>query len=127
MYSIFYVHRLITSLFFTVVVETLIIYLLLKFVFKEKHLTGKQIVLAGIFASFATIPYVWFVFPNLMDWPRNVSLIYSELFVFMVEAIFYKIFFKTSWFISLFLSLIANIVSFTLGPILRSYNLWIYW
>ncbi len=127
MLSIDYIHRFISSLVFTAVLETLVIYILLRFLFKKKELGGKKIIFGGIFASFATIPYVWFVFPYINTWSRQTSLNWSEPFVFLVEALFYRMFFKVDIRIALFLSLVANLASYLLGPILRSHGLWLYW
>lgn len=125
--SIDYIHRFISSLVFTTVVETLALFLLLRWVFKNKELSTKKIVFAGVFASFATIPYVWFVFPYIESWPRSTSLYYSEPFAFIIEAIFYRAFLKPSWGVSFMLSLACNLASYLLGPLLRAHGVWINW
>jgi len=127
MLSTNYIHRFISSLTFTVAIETLAIFLLLWFVFKKRESGWKNIVLAGIFASFATIPYVWFVFPYITKWSYSTSLAYSEPFAFLIEALLYRIFLKIDIRIALVVSLVANGLSYFLGPILRNHGLWIYW
>lgn len=122
-----YIHQFITSLFFTVLLETLVLFLLVKFVFKHHKIETWRLLFAGFFASFSTIPYVWFIFPFLLDWSRSVSLMYSEPFAFIVEAIFYRVFLKTSWKVSLTISLVANAASYFGGPLLRSFGIWLYW
>ena len=122
-----YIHRFITSLGFTVVVETAILFILLVLVLRRRDILPLRIALAGLFASFSTIPYVWFVFPYIFAWTRQTSLLVSEPFVFIVEAAFYRIFLKLDWRIAFAASLTANLTSYLLGPLLRSYGLWIYW
>ncbi|MDO8505195.1 MAG: hypothetical protein Q7S48_01270 [bacterium] len=127
MLSIDYIHRFISSLTFTVVVETAVVLLLLWFIFKKREAGIKKIIFTGVFASFATIPYVWFVFPYINSWPRQTSLLYSEPFAFLVEALIYRIFLKIDIRIALTVSLFANLASYLLGPMLRTYGFWIYW
>lgn len=124
-----YTHRFITSFVFTITVETILLFLLVRFVFKIKksRISAKEIIFAGFFASFATIPYVWFVFPYLAQWPRGVSIIYSEAFAFIVEALFYNLFLKLDAKKSVMVSAICNLSSFSLGRLLRFLGIWFYW
>ena len=127
MSSIPYTHHFISSLVFTIVLETIIVFLLLRYVFKNTKVSTGRMIFGGLFASFATIPYVWFVFPSLLNWSRATSLWVSEPTVFVLEAIFYRSLFQTDWKTSFILSLVANVASYVLGPILRSHGLWISW
>ena len=104
--SIGYVRRFITTDVLTIAVETAVLFFLMRYVFKKHALTNRQIMFAGIFASFATIPYVWFVFPNITSWSRPTSLLYSEPFVTIVEAVWYRFALKTDWKISAAISII---------------------
>lgn len=126
---IIYSHSFITSFILTISSETLILFLLVRTFLKisAETISTKQLLFAGFFASFATLPYVWYVSPGLLDWTRAVSLPYSEIFVFLVEALFYRMYLKISWKKALFVSLLCNSVSFALGPLLRSLGLWFYW
>ena len=126
---IIYTHSFIVSLIFTVLSETFTLIFLLRVFFhitKEK-ISNAQIFFAGFFVNLATIPYVWYIFPNLTNWTRDTSLHYSEIVVVLLEALFYKMYFKTSIKNSLLISLICNSVSFSLGLFLRSKGLWFYW
>lgn len=125
--NIAYVHRFISSLVFTDVIETIILFALVWFVFKNREISWKRIVAVGLFASFSTIPYVWFVFPYLLDWSRNTSLLASEIFAFVVEAIIYRLFLNLDWKRAFLASLACNVASYFLGPFLRAYGLWFYW
>src|SRR4051812_45969865 len=99
------VHRFLTSLVFTCSVETAVIFFLLTSVFRKYRLNSRDVLFAGIFASFATIGYVWFVFPAFM--PRTQSLWISEPAVFLIEALFYRMYLKVSWRDALILSFVA--------------------
>ena len=118
--SIAYVHRFITTEFITIAVETAVLFFLMWYVFKKEKLTAQQLLFAGIFASFATIPYVWFVIPNITVWPRQTSLRYSEPFVTIVEAIWYRFALKTDWRVSFIVSIVCNVASYLFDIILRS-------
>lgn len=124
-----YSHSFITSFLLTISSETLVLFLLVRKFLKipAGEIPAKQLLFAGFFASFATLPYVWYVFPGLFDWTRAISLPYSELFVFLVEALFYRMYLEISWKKALLVSLLCNSVSFALGPLLRSFGLWFYW
>lgn len=121
------IHLFITAALFTVIVETAVIFFLLRYVFEDKKTPTSRIIFAGIFASFATIPYVWFVFPVLINWSATVGLISSETFAFVVEAIFYRIVLNISLSRAITISFIANLASFLLGRLLRGAGIWIYW
>lgn len=122
-----FVHRFITSLVFTGVIETAILILLLRFVFRTHTLRLSQMVFVGLFASFATIPYVWFVFPYVITWPWSTAIMYSETFAFIIEAILYRVVLKVSWRTAFLVSLVCNLASYLLGPYLRAHGLWFYW
>lgn len=127
MLSIDYIHRFISSLVFTSVLETLIVFLIFWVILRRRDIKARIIIFTGVLASYATIPYVWFVFPYINNWPRATSLHYSEPFVFLVEAVIYRVFLKTNMPVALGLSLVANLASYLLGPLLRGHGLWIYW
>ncbi len=124
--TIDYVHRFISSLVFTTTIETIVLLLLLVYVFKKREQL-KDIVFAGVLGSFATIPYVWFVFPFITYWPRATSLMWSEPFAVLVEALIYNRVLKLNWKYALAASIVCNIASYFIGPLLRAYGLWIYW
>jgi len=125
--NIIFTHNFLTSVIFTITTETIVLILLLRYVDKHPELKLTRMIASGIFANFATVPYVWYIFPYITNWSHNTSLLLSELFVFVVEALFYRFALKTSWKTSFYVSLICNAVSYLLGPLLRAHGLWIYW
>ena len=104
------------SLVFTILIELIVLFLLLRYAFHigPKHISTSLVIFAGIFASFATLPYLWFVLPAFIQTRLAWSLI-GECSVFLVEAIFYKFTLKTTLRQSLFLSFCCNLASFVLG------------
>ena len=124
--NIIFVHRFLTSLFFTDVVETLVLILLLRVLFKNRTEISR-LIFAGLYASFSTISYVWFVFPYLTNWPSSVAIGFAELFAFVTEAVLYRFVLRLDWKVAFFVSLVCNLVSYVVGPILRTYGLWPSW
>lgn len=122
-----YVHNFLSSLFFTDVIETAILWVLIRYVVRNSRIATIDIIFAGLFASFATITYVWFVFPVIATWPKGNPTVWSEPFAFLVEALFYRMYLRLSWKNALAVSLICNIGSFIGGNALRMMGLWLYW
>ncbi len=125
--NIAFVHRFLTSLAFTDITETIVLILLLRYVFKNRTLPFSQILFAGLYASFSTISYVWFVFPYLTAWPGSTAIIFAELFAFVVEAVFYRFMLRLDWKTAFILSFVCNAVSYFVGPFLRTHGIWITW
>ncbi len=118
--------KFLTALAFTIAIETIFLYALLRFLFKRRDVPTTRILAAGVFASFATLPYVWFVFPFIYNWPGTAAM-WSEPFVFLVEAIFYKLFLKLDGKTALILSLICNLASYSIGHGLIEAGIWFPW
>lgn len=125
--SIAYVHRFIAVASFSVFVETAILFFLIRYVFKNKMIPTSRLLFAGIFATYATNPYVFFVFPRITLWPYNTALLVSETLVFFVEALFYRLFLRTDWRASLIISLVCNFSSWYLTYLLRTHGVSFYW
>ena len=120
-------HSLVTSLVFTIAIETCVVFALLKGVLKDRRIDPLFLLAICFFASFTTIPYVWLVIPGLLGWSRTAALIVTEPFAFIVEAIFYRITLGIDMKKALLISLVANAASYFLGPLLRGAGLWLYW
>lgn len=99
----------------TIIIEMFVLYLCMRFLYKiPVHQTKTyKIIIAGFISAF-TLPFVWFVFPNLqLDY--FIYVIISELFALMIEMIFYKYFFNISWKKSFVISFICNLASYVFG------------
>ncbi len=120
------VHRFFSAELFTVFAETAVLFFLMRYVFtKQKHETS-WLIFVGILASAVTIPYVWFVFPDMMHWSRYTAIKYSEPFAFAIEVILYRMLLKTDWKTAIALSLICNVASYVGDEILKAHGYWFY-
>lgn len=102
------------ALVIAVVIESIVILVLLIWVFKDIKKITLENVLFSIIPTTLTLPYVWFIFSKLF---QNYSLyvIVSELLVFLVEAVLIKYLFKTSAKNAFIISFCANLISYLLG------------
>lgn len=105
----------IKSLLFTILIELIVCLIFIRFIYKIdcKKITNTKFLLSGL-ASMSTLPYIWFVFPIIIS-NHQIFIIISELFAFILEAIFYKFYFPLQWKKAFLLSFFANLISFTLG------------
>lgn len=110
------------ALLFTIFIETLILFLLFKTRYKSLQIQNALLLVTGIIVSFATLPYVWFVFPAFL--PSRVPYIaVSECFAILAESfLIYKLL-KIDYKKAFLVSLICNIISFSIGLAINSYLL----
>jgi hypothetical protein len=110
-----YVRSFFRAWIVTVVVETVALIVIFRKLFRKEPVDLKLLISSGIFASSLTLPYVWFVFPYIFLGKYSLSLGLSELFAWLVEAVFYKIFLKISLKNAIIASFIANLLSYSAG------------
>lgn len=108
------------ALFLTIVIETIILFVLIKVFFRQKAIKIKEILFTGIFASFATLPYLWFVLPTFLK-NQTLYVISGEAGVVLAETIIYYFILKTKLLNSFILSFICNMCSFGFGLIFRMF------
>lgn len=116
--------KFLSSLLTTYLVEIPLLILFIKFIFKTKEISMFRLTMIGIIASGLTLPYLWFLFPYLIN-GRNMIL-WGELFAVLVETIVYKTTIQISTKKSFTLSSVLNIASFFLGKIIVDFLLRIY-
>lgn len=99
----------------TVVIETIMLLVCMKLVFRKsaKGITWYSLILIGVILSTTTLPYVWYVIPNLL---------LGETFAVLFEAVLLKKFTKLSWFAVIVTSLICNVTSYFVGLALMSWR-----
>ena len=104
------------ALLFTVSIETAALLLISKFLFKTEmqSISKLNLIFVGVLCSFATLPYVWFVFPAFFH-QTTIYILCVETFAFVVEAFIYYFALKLSIEKSFIVSLICNAVSFFTG------------
>jgi len=100
------------SLFLTLVIEIAVVLALTRYVFKTKK-GPADVVFAGFIASFATLPYLWFVMPPFIDQSYYVPL--GETLVTLFEALVYNRLLELRPSKAFLLSVAANVVSFAIG------------
>ena len=107
------------ALLITIVVETIALMALIRFVFKvsAREIRADRIIGVGILASALTLPYVWFVIPNCIP-SRFWFVVTAESFAFTIEMIIYRKLLGIRWFMALILSLVCNVLSFCSGLLL---------
>lgn len=79
----------------------------------------------AFFASLATHPAVWFIFPEL-NVSDGVRVALSEAWACVAEAVFYKLVFGEITFArAIGVSVVANSSSFSFGLVLRALTGWV--
>lgn len=99
----------------TIVIEMFVLYICIRFLYKiPVHQTKTHKIIIAGFISALTLPFVWFVFPNLqLDY--FIYVIISELFALTIEMIFYRYYLKTDWQKSFIVSFLCNLASYLFG------------
>jgi hypothetical protein len=103
----------------TVIVETAVILCIIRLGFKigASKVSWGRILFAGFFASFATLPYLWFVLPAFIH-SYALMVAFGELGVFLLEAGAYVFLLNLPAGRTLILSFAANIASILVGLLL---------
>ena len=111
-----YTRDFIAALIFTITIETGVLFLVARKLFHvpETELSIKKLLFAGCFASFATLPYVWYIFPILLYRSYALAVGVSEICIFLIEAVFYSAFLHFTIKKSLVVSSLANVASLIL-------------
>jgi hypothetical protein len=99
----------------TISIELIVLYLLIRFYYKieDKTVSTGRLIFAG-FVSFGTLPYVWFIFPELFK-PNYLYISLSEIIVVILEAIFYYFVLNLGWKRAIIISFACNLVSVLSG------------
>ena len=108
-----YVQQFLIALISTIVIETTALFFLITFFFKKLKIQNKQILFTGVIASSITLPFLWFLLPNLL--PSDYYILIGELIVVIAEAIIFKKLLKLDIKNSVLLSIICNVLSYTIG------------
>jgi hypothetical protein len=100
----------------TLAIETVV--LAVFFFFRERRRLSRELVIrvlvAGVVPSSITLPFVWFVFPLIIE-NRTLFLVVAELFAFIAEAPIIRSIVKTTWLDAIAASFFANGASFISG------------
>jgi hypothetical protein len=107
------------SLALTILIETAVLFILVKRFYTRFQVKNQVIIIAGITASFATLPYLWFIIPLFIKSGFYYQVV-SELLAVFLESFILMGFLKFNYKNALIISLICNSVSYGVGLI---YNL----
>lgn len=102
------------SLVITIFIETLVLLVLTRTCFRGKPVPVFPVIATGFFASFATLPYLWFLLPLVLQQRIWYAIAAESLAVVFESFIFYG-FLKINFYKCFLFSLICNMSSFLTG------------
>ena len=113
-----YEYKFLISLAFTLFVEIIFLFILIKFFFVKdtKRISNFLLLFTGFLCSFATLPYLWFIMPFLIR-TRIPYILFGEFFVILIESFIIFFLLRINYKKALIISLICNLASFLLGLI----------
>jgi hypothetical protein len=88
--------------------------------FIKKNINA-NVIITILFCSLLTIPYLWFVFPSIIN--TNYFILVGEVIVILVETVIYFFYLKINFLKAMIISLIANTFSYYIGIELIKYIL----
>jgi hypothetical protein len=106
------------ALLFTVGIETVVLFILFKLVFKSPDVKNWLLILTGILTSFSTLPYLWFILPLFIKAWIGYTVI-SEVTAIGIESVIVYGLLKISYKKSLIASVTCNMVSFLTGLLIH--------
>lgn len=111
-----YEYKFLISLAFTLFIEIITLYILIKFFCKEHgaKISNSLLFFTGFLSSFATLPYLWFIIPLFIK-TRVQYILFGESFVILLETLIIFFLLRVSLKKSLSISFICNILSFLGG------------
>lgn len=105
------------ALILTIVIETMVMALVLKSTKKNILDVGwNKIIFTGFLASFATLPYLWFLWP--MVFPGKYMIASGEIFVTIIEIVIIRYCLPINWRMAVLLSFVCNLCSYLTGKII---------
>jgi hypothetical protein len=102
------------ALLLTVGIETIVLFILFKLVFKSPDIKYWLLILTGILTSFSTLPYLWFILPLFIKERLSYTVI-SEVTAILIESVIVYGILKISYKKSLMASVTCNMASFLTG------------
>ncbi len=111
-----YEQTFLLALLDTILIESVVLILFVKRIYQKEmaHLSWERVIFTGIFSSFATLPYLWFIAPIFLP---SKALLYSvgEIGVFLIESVIIYFILQIKFTRALIISLSCNLASFLLG------------
>lgn len=104
------------ALGFTIFIETVVLFLITQWFDKAIAIKWYLVLLAGIIASMATLPYLWFIAPIFIS-SKAYYHVFCESFAFAAESLILFAVLKIKFIKALAYSFLCNGVSYTIGLI----------
>ena len=105
------------SLVLTILIEMSVIVIFFRLIVKLNEIKISILLITGFIASFATLPYLWFILPNYID-QKIWYVIIGESFAILVETIIIGVILRINFMKSFLCSLTCNTISFLTGLII---------
>jgi hypothetical protein len=102
------------NLALTISIETIVLVLLFKLLFKKTLVQNWLLILTGILASFSTLPYLWFILPLFIK-SKIYYMVISEISAVLIESVIIFGLLKVNYQKALLVSTACNVISFFTG------------
>lgn len=112
-YELFFVKSLIV----TILIETSVLIFVYRRLLKHSETPLVGLLSAGFIASFATLPYLWFLLPYWID-QQLWYVVVGELFAVLMESFILWAMLHATYLKSLMASFLCNLISFLIGIML---------
>jgi len=106
------------ALSLTIFIETTVLFLLFKALYKTTKVSNWILLLTGILATFATLPYLWFILPFFIK-TKLWYIITSEVSAILIESLIIMGLLRTNYPKALLVSAICNTTSFLIGLLIN--------
>ncbi len=112
-----YEYKFLISLLFTIFIEIITLLVIIKYFLKKEKIKNTLLLFTGFLCSFATLPYLWFIIPLIVQ-TRLPYILIGEAFVILIESFIIFFMLKLNYKKSIIISFICNLISFLLGLLL---------
>ncbi len=102
------------SLILTILIESIVLILFFRLIIRNENLSIYRLLSTGVIASFATLPYLWFILPNFVD-QKIWYVIIGESFAVLMETFIIGVILKIKLSKSFLSSVTCNLISFLIG------------
>ena len=107
------------SLILTIIIETGTLIILRELLFfKLYKIKFSKIIFTGILASFATLPYLWFILYYFLWYNYILFTIIWESSVVIIESIIFYFIFEIKYYKAFLVSFIVNLISYLIWLII---------
>ena len=109
-----YEQEFLKTLALTIAIETIVLFVLFKVFFRKIEIKNYLLLLTGIIATFATLPYLWFIIPVFIKsklWYHAIG----EISVTLIESLIIMAFLRIKYPMALFVSFVCNATSYLIG------------